>query len=177
MNSTLILLIAVGAGLLLFWALYKLVKAVLFAMMAAVIVAAALFYYLPRMEPTSGQLEELRQHATEINSGIHEKQKAISEKVDLVSGSLQDIASLAENIGGIVNENASDVSPSSNGQGEAASSKKNQLIMEVIQNEGGQKNQPMGQPKAVQNLNVTSTELMETLTNELRRAKERSPSQ
>jgi methyl-accepting chemotaxis protein len=98
MNDLMIILIPAAVGLFLFWAIYKVLKAVVFALLVALFVGGALFFYLPRMEPTTGELEVVRQKAVHVTDALKNHSQEISDNIHTVSESLGDVATQAEQL-------------------------------------------------------------------------------
>lgn len=98
MNDLMIILIPIAVGVFLFWAIYKVLKAIVFALLVALFVGGALFYYLPRMEPTTGDLEAVRQKAVKMADEFRNRGQGISENIKNVSESLGDVATQAEQL-------------------------------------------------------------------------------
>lgn len=96
MTDPLIMAIAIAAGLLLFWAIFKVVKAIVFAAVVSVLVGGAIFYYLPRMEPTDGTLEEVRQKAVKMTDELKKGGDGIRENLKNVSESISNVAKKAD---------------------------------------------------------------------------------
>ena len=173
MSNALVLAIACGAALLLFWAIYKLIKAAVFALVAAVCVGAALFYYLPRMEPTTGKLEELRQQAAELSSDLDKHKGTISDNVEQVSNSLENMATLANELVGTKAQKPRAGEHTKDDKAQEAESKKDDSIMKATQDKITGEAQPAGLQNAIQHLNLSSPEMMEALTQGLKQAKEK----